>query len=243
MATAANPFNSELLRSLTPAELEQFDDEKLKRLATYVRNTKYERIDSLCAEEVASFERGPLLWACNHTLTENPHFKDQGLEFKAPFPKNSYFVPLFVEFLQSRRLLIPKSREMMTSWCAMLYSVWRAQWHKADVIVQTGSLGKVVDLIGYASQLYRNQADSLKLRHPLANETQTELRWADGGRVRAIPSGESQIRLYHPSIYILDEAAFLAECEACYNTAHPVARQIIGISSAGPGWFGDMCTR
>jgi hypothetical protein len=125
----------------------------------------------------------------------------------------------------------------------MLYSVWRAQWHKADVIVQTGSLGKVVDLIGYASQLYRNQADSLKLRHPLANETQTELRWADGGRVRAIPSGESQIRLYHPSIYILDEAAFLAECEACYNTAHPVARQIIAISSAGPGWFGDQCQR
>ena len=240
---AANPFNSELLRHLTPAELEQFDDESLKRLVSYVRNTKFERIDSLCAQEVASFDAGPLHWACHHTLTENPHHKAQGLEFKAPFPKKNYFVPLFEEFLRSPRLLIPKSREMMTSWCAMVYAVWRAQWHKADVIVQTGSLGKVVDLIGYASQLYRNQPDLLRQRHSLSNETQTELRWSDGGRVRAIPSGESQIRLYHPSIYILDEAAFLAECEACYNTAHPVARQIIGISSAGPGWFGDQCQR
>src|SRR5207244_11385166 len=104
-------------------------------------------------------------------------------------------------------------------------------------------LGKVVDLISYASQLYRNQPDLLRQRHSLSNETQTELRWFDGGRVRAIPSGESQIRLYHPSIYVLDEAAFLAECEACYNTAHPVARQSLAISSAGPRCVGHHFQR
>jgi len=53
----------------------------------------------------------------------------------------------------------------------------------------------------------------------------------------------NKIRLYHPTRYIMDEAAFLPEAEQCYNAAHPVSQQIIGISSAGPGWFGDECSR
>jgi len=53
----------------------------------------------------------------------------------------------------------------------------------------------------------------------------------------------NKIRLYHPTRYVMDEAAFLPEAEQCYNAANPVAQQIIAISSAGPGWFGDQCTR
>src|SRR6266404_51708 len=108
MATAANP-SIELLRHLTPAELAGLDEETVRRIANYLRSTKYDGIDALCAQEVASFDAGPLHWACHHTLTENPHYKTQGLEFKAPFPKKNYFVPLFAEFLRSPRLLIPKS--------------------------------------------------------------------------------------------------------------------------------------
>jgi hypothetical protein len=243
MAAAANLFNDELLRSLTPAQLDQFDDETIRRLANLVRSKEYDRIDSLCAKEVASFTEGPLFWGSCYTLTENPHYKQQGLDFKAAFPQKGYFVPLFEEFLSQDRLLVPKSREMMTSWSFMLYAVFRAQWHKSDVVIQTGSLGKVVDLISYASQLYRYQHDFLKTRHPLDKETQTELTWADGGRVRAIPSGADQIRLHHPTIVIFDECAFLPEFEDCWNTAHPVAKQMIGVSSAGPGRFADMCQR
>jgi hypothetical protein len=54
------------------------------------------------------------------TQTENPQYEEQGLPFKSPFPKKSYFVPLFAEFLAKPKLLyIPKSRTMMTSWAAM----------------------------------------------------------------------------------------------------------------------------
>src|SRR3954470_5399092 len=109
MATAAPNPSIELLRHLTPAELAGYDDETVRRIAGYLRSAKYEQIDSLCAQEVASFDAGPLHWACHHTLTENPHHKAQGLEFKAPFPKKDYFIPLFVELLRSPRLLIPKS--------------------------------------------------------------------------------------------------------------------------------------
>jgi hypothetical protein len=67
--------------------------------------------------------------------------------------------------------------------------------------------------------------------------------WADGGRLYGIPSGEDQIRMFHPTIVIFDEAAFLPGFEASYDAAEPVAKQLIAISSAGPGSFADICSR
>lgn len=132
----------------------------------------------------------------------------------------------------------------MTSWCAMVYACNRAQWHKAEVIVQTDSEDKASELVGYAECLYRNQEDWLKGKHPLERESSSlEIRWASGGRIFGIPKGEHKIRLYHPTIYIMDEAAFLPEAQQCFDTAQPVAGQIIAISSAGPGWFGNECTK
>lgn len=141
-------------------------------------------------------------------------------------------------------IFIPKTREMVTSWSVMVYAAHRAQWHKAEVIVQTDSEEKATELVGYAECLYRHQAGWLKALHPLkGGPSQLSLEWASGGRVHGIPKGVNKIRLFHPTIYIMDEAAFLPEAEQCYNAAQPVAKQIIAISSAGPGWFGDECSQ
>lgn len=194
-------------------------------------------IDECCNRDV-------LYWAQTWTCTENPKYKEQGLAFRAPFPRKSYFVPLFQALATTARLFIPKTREMITSWSVMVHCAHEAQWHKAEVIVQTDSEDKAKELVGYAATLWRNQADFLKSLHPLASDpSQLEIRWANGGRIFGIPKGEHKIRLYHPTIYVMDEAAFLPEAEQCFNTAHPVAGQIIAISSAGPGWFGTQCTR
>jgi len=164
--------------------------------------------------------------------------------YRAPFPKKSYFAPLFGAFRSESRLFIPKTREMLTSWCVMGDSAHRSQWMRWEVIVQTGSEDKAHELIDYAGQLYKNQPDWLRQLHPLDGPpSKSEVRWASGGRILAIPSGVNKIRLYHPTRYVMDEAAFLPEAEQCYNAANPVAQQIIAISSAGPGWFGDQCTR
>ena len=125
----------------------------------------------------------------------------------------------------------------------MAYATHRAQWFKAEVVVQTDSEDKAKQLVGYSECLYRNQDTWLKERHPLTSEASSlNIAWKDGGRVFGIPKGEHKIRMYHPTIYIMDEAAFLPEAEQCFNAAHPVAKQIIAISSAGPGWFGDQCS-
>ena len=186
--------------------------------------------------------RNPLYWAQNWTKTENPHYLQQGLEFCAPFPPKSYFIPLFRALATEARLFIPKTREMLTSWACMVWATHRAQWFRAEVVVQTDSEDKAKQLVGYAECLYRNQADWLKAHHPLVGEASLlSLEWKSGGRVFGIPKGQNKIRMYHPTVYIMDEAAFLPEAEQCFNAAAPVAKQIIAISSAGPGWFGDQC--
>lgn len=233
--------------TLSPGWLENLSSEELANLEVELESeidaqlgleagTQAE-IDARCAESA-------LYWLQSYTATENPKHKEQGLPYKAPFPAKSYFVPLFEAFEKKSRLFIPKTREMLTSWCVMGDSAHRAQWKQWFVVAQTDSEKKAEELISYVSTLYENQPEWMKKRHPLEGEpSRTKVQWLDGGRVLAIPSGVNKIRLFHPTRYVMDEAAFLPEAEACYDAAHPVAGQIIAISSAGPGWFGDQCSR
>jgi hypothetical protein len=224
------------IRSLSPAQLSLLDVEEVASIDRALRDVKHDRLEARCASD-------PLYWAQNWTATENSHYIEQGLPFTAPFPTKSYFEPLFRAFRSEKRLFIPKTREMLTSWAVMVYATHRAQWEKAEVVVQTESETKAHRLVEYAAILYRNQADWLRARHPLTSATALSNEWADGGKIFGIPSGETKIRIFHPTIYVMDEASFLPEAEACYNAANPVAQQIIAISSAGPGWFGDICSR
>src|SRR5262249_36948065 len=121
------------------------------------------------------------------------------------------------------------------------YSTHRAQWFGEETIVQTASETKAAELVDYATQLWDNQDECLKTRHRLKTKSTFEIAWAGAGRVFAIPSGEDKIRMFHPTRYVMDEAAFLPEGRECYDAAHPVAQWIIAISTANPGWFADIC--
>jgi hypothetical protein len=189
-------------------------------------------------------KRSALYWSQHWTKTENPHYLEEGLEFTAPLPDWSYFDVLFKSLSSESRIFIPKTRQMMTSWACVIHAVHRAQWFKAQAVVQTDSEEKAKELVGYAECLYRNQPDWLKARHPLESPASAlNIEWADGGKIFGIPKGENKLRMYHPTIYIMDEAAFLPEAQQCYDVAQPVCNQIIAISSAGPGWFAQECTR
>jgi hypothetical protein len=75
------------VRRLSPDDLAALTDEELADVHTLLLEAEHDHIHSLCAQEVAPFEAGPLYWATTHTATENPHWKEQGLPFIAPFPK------------------------------------------------------------------------------------------------------------------------------------------------------------
>lgn len=44
------------------------------------------------------------------------------------------------------------------------------------------------------------------------------------------------------TIHCTVSAVLFDATEACFNAAEPVTKQIIAISTAAPGWFGDECS-
>jgi hypothetical protein len=191
-----------------------------------------------------------LYWLRNHTKTTNEHWKKDGVPWKAPFPfkpfpgeTRDYLDVMFDAFKIRDRLLIPKTRDMMTSYSAVGWGTHEAQWNKATVVVQSLNEEKSKKLVGYARTLWENQDQELRELHPLAKDTELHLKWADGGEFFGIAKGEDQVRMMHPTIVLFDECAFLPEFQECWDAAHPVSGQMIGISSAGPGAFANMCGR
>jgi hypothetical protein len=143
---------------------------------------------------------------------------------------------------------------MLASWSVVGYAVWLCQFHpRQRVIIQGQKIDKVTELIkgkgnpGYARTLIERQTPWLRQRFPLLYDieemSQTLLSWQNGSTLQGVPSGADQIRQYHPSVLIVDEAAFLDDFEQSYAAADPVAAQIIAVSSAAAGYFGDVCTQ
>ena len=139
---------------------------------------------------------------------------------------------------------------MGLSWAIVADSVHLCQWNSnIHVIIQSEKETKSIDLVvgkgipGYARVLWEQQDECLKILHPLTKSIDDMpgnlLTWKNGSSIRAIPAGADQIRQYHPARFIMDEAAFLPEAAASYDTAEAVASQIIVVSSAAPGWFGE----
>src|SRR5215472_14786844 len=224
LASRIKKLSREELLSLSPEDAAAID---------------YTLKDARCAEEVASFEAGPLYWVSNFTKTENPQYEDMGVPFLAPFPKKSYFVPLFQALMKkSKQLYICKSRSLMTSWSAAAYATWMAQYRQEEVLIQTQSQEKAEHIIDYCAQLHRNQEPWLKERHPLERSSLLTISWKGGGEVAGIPAGADKVRAYHSTLYILDEAAFVPEGEQCINAVLPSGARIIAISTARAGWFG-----
>jgi hypothetical protein len=198
---------------------------------------------------------GPLAWLWHCTETFDPHYLDKGFPSPhRPFPRLPYFPWLVAKMLQEPIVFFPKSREMMLSWCVIGYCTWMCQiFPGTQVLVQSQKLDKSSELVkgteppGYAYTLYSRQDLWLKERFPLAMRPDDlpadNLVWKNGSEIKAIGRGADQVRLYHPTIYVIDEAAWMEEAGASFGAASPVAKQMLIVSSAGPGFFGDICTR
>jgi hypothetical protein len=230
------------LHQLGPNGRAELDDAQIERIERLLSGAKCDEIDALCRQEKASFECGPLLWLTRYTKTENPQYEEQGVPFLAGFPRKSYFVPLFEAFLARHpKLYVPKSRTMMTSWAAAGFATWAAQWKQEEVVIQTMNEDKALHLIDYASQLLRYQEPGLSRLHPIKKQNVSSIVWEHGGAVDAIAGGADAIRSFHPSLYIMDEAAHIPEGEESLNAVIPSQARIISISTASAGWFGDAC--
>ncbi len=244
------------LHQLGPKGRAGLGDGEVALIQDLLTAAEWDEIEERCAQKVASFEAGPLLWATRHTRTSNPQYQSQGRAFHEPLPAKSYFLPLFEAFLELERrrkdnpghaasLFICKSRECFGSWACAIYATWYAQWHRAEVMIQTDREEKAKALVSYCKTLYTQQDEQLRARHPLAQESSALLiEWKTGGRISGIPSGDSQWRMYHGTLGIFDEAAFLPGFQSAFDAAMPVTEQLIALSTAGTdSFFADMCSQ
>jgi hypothetical protein len=239
------------LHSLGPQRRASIDDRELDEAIYLLEQAHYDKLDARCAladvdeRGWASESSGPLYWGQNLTKTIDDHAAAKGTPAKMPFPRKSYFRPLMGALMNvsaNPRLLIPKSREMMTSWAICLYVTWMCQFRPGiTAVVQTVKETKAAELVRYCTILAENQEPFLQERHPIEYSNAMEIGWTNGSRIFGIPGGEHQMRMFHPMIVAFDEMAFMEDAEACWNAAQPVAKQMIGISSAHPGWMGDQC--
>lgn len=250
-------MKTELFNSLLdPATLGGLGDEELASIDQLLKEECRDRLDDRCSRAAldekgwARTDCGPLYWGQNLTKTFDDHALAKGTPSKAPFPRKSYFQVLMSELLHPvlhpsancYTTLVPKSREMVSSWTICLYLGWLCQWRPGTTaVVQTLKETKAEELLRYVAILAENQEPFLQERHKLTRSVALEIEWQNGSRIFGIPGGEHQIRMFHPFVAVFDEMAFMEDAEACYNAVKPVAKQIVGISSAHPGWMGDQC--
>jgi hypothetical protein len=208
------------------------------------------------------------------TMTENYQWQSQGLLHKSPFPYKPYPPELLagynvpperigwdymdwlmyylVEQLKKAmagkkpQLLIPKTREMLSSWLVCAFIFWHCEfWDGIGWIGQSEKDEKAMGLAKYINILYENQPDYLKARFPLARNRDTgtahRVDWNHKSWFRAVPQGERQLAADHPHGYFNDESAHQPAWLATVGIAQPAVRQIISVSSAAMSDFGNAC--
>src|SRR5262249_28018956 len=189
----------------------------------------------------------PLIWMQKHTQTKDSHWREHGARSPyRPFPDKPYFRRAVQGWQREPVVFIEKSRNMMLSWLAVGFFTHAAMTNPGiEVLFQSQKEDKAFELVEYAKVLYDRQPDDLKQAFPLVKKLKDmadgELLFANGSRIIGIPGGADQIRSHHPWGLLMDEAAFMPEAGDSYNNAVPVCKKILILSSAGPGWFADVC--
>jgi hypothetical protein len=248
---------SNRILELTPEQLGRLNEEEIFTLREAAKQERYDKLDARCSLAAvdehgwARTDAGPLFWGQNLTKTFDDHALAKGTPSKAPFPRKTYFQPLMGELLRPvvhpspdcQTTLFPKSRELMTSWSICLYLGWLCQYRPGTTaVVQTLKETKAEELVRYVTILAENQEPFLQERHPIARKVALEIEWGNGSRMFGIPGGENQVRMFHPFVICFDEMCFMEDASQCFAAVVPVAKQIIGVSSAHPGWMADQCS-
>jgi hypothetical protein len=186
-------------------------------------------------------------WVTQHTKTYNEHWHEEGRPSpRERFPDYEYFKHVFDIMDLGRITFWEKSRDMMLSWACIAYLERFAMTTPCcGILLQTQKEDKVIQLVKYAKELWRNSdvriREACPLSRPLKRQSDYELEFANGSYIAGIPGGANQIRSYHPFGYLNDESSFQPDCGDCFNEALAAVKgKIIFNSSAGPGWYADI---
>jgi len=191
--------------------------------------------------------RDPLNWLQQHTQTKDPHWQEvnAGSPYRS-FPDKPYFRPIIEALQREPVTFILKSRDLMLSWLVVGYFTHMCQMNRGtEILFQSQTEPKAAELVDYAKCLVHRQDSDIQKQHPLvapsSKQSWLELAWKNDSRIVGIPHGADKIRSYHPTALFMDEAAFIPDAEASFNEALAVCQKIALVSSAGPGFFEEVC--
>lgn len=187
-------------------------------------------------------ERDVWYWLRNHTKTEDEQDKKNPIK---PFPDREYFPLVFDVMKHEHTVMLEKSRTMMASWMASAYcahEMFTAPF--TGVVFQSKDEARALKCIHYVKTLWRHSTPRLKSRwevaRPLERQPYNRMEMANGSWALGVAGDPDRIRSEHPTIVVLDEAAFIDTSDN-YDTAVATrCLKIFCISSANPGWFREM---
>lgn len=182
-------------------------------------------------------------WILNCTKTQDE--QDPVDPFK-PFPDRRYFGPIFDVMENESPVFIYKSRTMMETWQVCAWTAHFCFTHPGmKAVFQSEDEDRAVHCVECCKILWENSLDVLKASWPLKKSLEKQaynrLEMANKSEFSGIPGNPNKVRSEHPTIFVMDEAAIIAQGEESWNTAQGArCPKMVALSSAYPGWMQDV---
>jgi hypothetical protein len=178
-------------------------------------------------------------WLTQCTKTKDE--QDQENPYK-PFPADPYLWYYLEALDYESPFFTEKSRTMMCSWATAGHTAHvMFNLPAIGVVVQSKDEDRALHFVDYVKELWANSLEPLKKRwklsKPLEKQAYNRLELANGSWILGITGDPAKIRSEHPTIVVLDEAAFIETGENYNVSVATRCKQIIALSSAKPGWF------
>ena len=217
------PLDSKLHRSLTP------DD-----LRAIARDPEWQ------AAELALCRLDPWYWRINYVVTVNEHWVHDG--WASPYRRwpsteaeRSYCHLLFVE----RKTAWPKSRQQRATWrtSSQMYGDASHTGGRLYMIQSKRELDaqKVLERVKGIDSRLRKIAPWMV--PDLIRGDVTQLQWANGSTMMAVPEGANYVQSHTPAWWFADEDQLQADAEHAFHAALPACERITLVGTADYGWF------
>ena len=166
-----------------------------------------------------------------------------------PFPDKDYLKYVINAVHESKRIMVPKSRQIHMSWLMCTYALWTALFHPHSNIFFQSKKEEDASMMVFNKRPHNARISFIYEHLPAwlknlvtAEGTYSKMNFSNGSLIWGIPEGGNIIRSHTATLFISDECAFQPEFENAYTSSAPMAKKIVGISSAAPGYFADLVT-
>lgn len=164
--------------------------------------------------------RDPCWWLEHYVYTSDQH--DDGMRIKR-FPMHMPHFKVIVDcLLQDNIVFAPKSSKILASWLASGLLVWKALFFKhSECYVQCINEKAVDYFINYRMQPIYDMLPEWQKQPGTTFKFCFMHIPAMGSFVEGIPSGVDKIRGRSPSMFVMDELAFIPEAKKAVSAALP----------------------